>query len=135
LWSQTYPTSGTSEDWAFTREFLDPKKGKLNGFVIEFNKNVDFFPTWAEMVDLIADVDAGLIALADWARPSIWQVILCWLRRWWIFDRFWAIWHRVFPPELWGPYGPWTRIVRFAENIAERVAAVVRGLRDRGRQV
>ncbi len=40
-----YPTSGTSEDWAFTREFLDPKKSTLNGFVIEFNKNLDFFPT------------------------------------------------------------------------------------------
>lgn len=136
LWDVTYPTSGTSEDWAFTREFLDPKKGVLNGFVIEFNKNVDFFPTWAEMVDLIADIDAGLVALAEYARPTFWQVILCWLRDWLkrlILDRFWAIWHRVFPPELWGPYGPWTRIVRLAEQTADRVVSVIRGVTGRGR--
>ncbi len=130
-----YPTSGTSEDWAFTREFLDPKKSTLNGFVIEFNKNLDFFPTWAEMVDLIADVDAGLIALADYARPSLFLVIFCRFIHWWwpIRDRFRAIWHRVFPPELWGPYGPWARIVRRGEQIADRIVAAVRGFKGRGR--
>jgi murein tripeptide amidase MpaA len=135
LWGTTYPTSGTSEDWAFTREFLDPKKGKLSGFVIEFNKNVDFFPTWGEMVDMIADIDAGLIALCAYARPTFLQVILCWLFGWWrrIWDRFWAIWHRVFPPELWGPYGPWSRVIRIAERIADRIRGVVRGIRARGR--
>jgi len=112
-----YPTSGTSEDWAFTREFLDPSRGKLSGFVIEFNKNIDFFPTWAEMVDLIADIDAGLIALCVYARPSRFAVILCWIKK-----QIWAIWRRVFPPELWGPYGPWSRIVRFTEGIATLVA-------------
>jgi murein tripeptide amidase MpaA len=135
LWGTTYPTSGTSEDWAFTREFLDPKKGKLSGFVIEFNKNVDFFPTWAEMVDMIADIDAGLVALCAYARPSLLLVILCWLFGWWrrILDRFWAIWHRVFPPELWGPYGPWSRIVRIAARLTDRIRAVVRGFGGRGR--
>lgn len=129
-----YPTSGTSEDWAFTREFLDPTKAKLSGFVIEFNKNIDFFPTWAEMKDLIVDVDAGLVALCVHARPGFIQVILCWFRHWWPFrDRFWAIWHRVFPPELWGPYGPWTRIVRTAERVADRIVAVIRGIGRRGR--
>ena len=39
-----YPTSGTSEDWAFTREFFG--RPKLSGFVIEFNKSFTFFPTW-----------------------------------------------------------------------------------------
>ena len=125
LWGSTYPTSGTSEDWAFTREFLDPKRTRLSGFVIEFNKNIDFFPTWAEMVDMIADIDAGLIALCAYARPSFLRVILCWLRNtwwWWIRFRFLAIWHRVFPPELWGPYGPWTGMIR----LADRIMAVVR---------
>ncbi len=77
-----YPTSGSSEDWAFTREFVAPTRGKLSGFVIEFNTDVhtgyiDFFPTWGEMLMLIADVDAGLLALVDYACPSLWQVIAC----------------------------------------------------------
>lgn len=127
LWATTYPTSGTSEDWAFTREFLDPKKQRLSGFVIEFNKQTTFFPSWSEMQDHIADIDAGLLALADWARPTIWQVIFCWFYRWLPIDREWMRWHRVFPPELWGPYGPWTRIVRVVETAVQRVADVVRG--------
>jgi hypothetical protein len=130
LWASTYPTSGTSEDWAFTREFLAPNRGKLSGFVIEFNKNSDFFPTWAQMVDLIADIDAGLIALCLYARPSRLMVILCAVRHWFSpIVGYWATWHRVFPPELWGPYGPWTRVERLAKRIAKRIVAVVRGIR------
>lgn len=128
LWGSTYPTSGTSEDWAFTREFLVPSRGRLNGFVIEFNKNQTFFPTWPEMVDMILDVDAGLVALCAYARPKRIAIVICWIR-----SRFWAIWHRVFPPELWGPYGPWTRTVGLAEEIANRVVAVIRGVTRRGR--
>jgi murein tripeptide amidase MpaA len=128
LWSSTYPTSGTSEDWAFTREFLVPSRGRLSGFVIEFNKVQTFFPPWPEMVDMILDVDAGLVALCAYARPRRISYILCWIR-----SRFWAIWHRVFPPELWGPYGPWTRIVGLAEEIADRVVTVIRQVTKRGR--
>ncbi len=135
LWGQTYPTSGTSEDWAFTREFLDPNKGKLDGFVIEFNPSFDFFPAWTDMVDMIADIDAGLLALCAYARPSLLQVILCWIVDLlnWIKSGFWAIWHRVFPPELWGPYGPWTQIVRTAERIANRIRSFVSRIAGRGR--
>jgi murein tripeptide amidase MpaA len=115
-----YPTSGTSEDWAFTREFLSPSRGKLSGFVIEFNKNIDFFPTWAEMVDLIADIDSGLIALCAYARPGRFAVILCWIRKW-----FWAIWHRVFPPELWGPQGPWDRMLQFIRGIPKLIGRAI----------
>jgi len=124
LWqqyNQSYPTSGASDDWASARG--------LRAYVIEFNKNIDFFPTWPEMVDMIADVDAGLLALCSYARPSLLQQILCIIRDWWhwILLPFWARWHRVFPPELWGPYGPWTRIVKTAELIADRVIEAIRG--------
>ena len=74
LWAQSYPTSGASEDWGLTRG--------ITSFVIEFNKNTDFFPTWAEMELMIADVDAGLLALTDWACPTWWQVLVCWIRQW-----------------------------------------------------
>lgn len=78
---------------------------------------------------MILDVDAGLVALCDYARPSIWTVIYCSFWGWWrvFLDRFWAIWHRVFPPELWGPYGPWSRL----RPLADRVAGVVRRLAGR----
>jgi murein tripeptide amidase MpaA len=123
-----YPTSGTSEDWAFTREFLVPSRGKLNGFCIEFNKNIDFFPTWNEMVDLIADVDAGLIALCEFATPSRLAVIICWIKKW-----FWAIWKRVWPWELWGPYGPWDRIKQVVRDVLVRVGKLFASLIGRGR--
>jgi murein tripeptide amidase MpaA len=122
LWSGAgYPTSGASDDWATTRG--------LRSFVIEFNKIPDFFPTWPEMVDMIADVDAGLLALCASARPTLWQQILCWIRNWWrwILGRFWARWHKVFPPELWGPYGPWSRITGLVSQVVRRIIGIVRG--------
>jgi murein tripeptide amidase MpaA len=122
-----YPTSGTSEDWAFTREFLTPNRGRLSGFVIEFNKNFTFFPTWAQMVDLIADVDAGLIALSAHATPGRIAVIWCWIRK-----RFWAIWKKVWPWELWGPYGPWIwireSIVALIRFVVTAVVNVLKGI-------
>ena len=130
LWgTATYPTSGASEDWAFTREFLNNPRGKLGGFCIEFNKNQTFFPSWAEMEDMILDVDAGLLNLCEYATPSWVQVIWCWKLSWWhrIADRFLTFWRRLFPPEIWGPYGPWTRIVRRLERVLERFSAGRRG--------
>jgi hypothetical protein len=124
LWPTTsYPTSGASDDWATARG--------LDAFVIEFNKNLDFFPTWAEMVDLIADVDAGLLSLCSAARPTLFERIVCWVRCWWdwLLDRFWARWHRVFPPELWGPYGPWTRVINVVKGIVGRVVGRFGGRR------
>jgi murein tripeptide amidase MpaA len=127
-----YPTSGTSEDWAFTREFLVPSRGPLSAFVIEFNKNIDFFPTWGEMLKLIEDVDAGLVALCEHATPSLWVVIFCRLKDW-LRKRFWVLWHRVFPPELWGPYGPWGRIRQVILGLPERIAKIAASLIGRGK--
>lgn len=111
-----YPTSGTSQDWAFTREFLGWGGGKLGGFVIEFNKNIDFFPTWGEMIKLIEDIDAGLVALCDHAKPGWFATIWCWIKH-----HFWAIWKRLWPWELWGPYGPWNRIVQVIQTVVSAV--------------
>jgi murein tripeptide amidase MpaA len=104
LWQQSYPTSGASEDWAFTREFVNRGRGELNGFVIEFNKQPTFFPSWTEMEQMIADVDAGLLALVEWATPSSWALLVCRIRK-----LIKILWRRLFPWEIWGPYGPWIR--------------------------
>ncbi len=124
LWASSYPTSGTSEDWAFTREFLNPARGQLNGFVIEFNKQATFFPSWADMEQMILDVDSGLLALVEWATPTRWQVMWCWIVHV-IRDLLKKLWRRLFPWEIWGPFGPWSRLVK-------RVEAQVGRFRGRG---
>jgi murein tripeptide amidase MpaA len=117
-----YPTSGASDEWAFSREFTDPSRGRLNAFTIEFNKDNDFFPTWSEMELMILDVDAGLLALCTHFLPSRIAVTVCQVRRS-VRDavsRGATIWHRLFPPDLWGPYGPWGRIKRLVQTISSR---------------
>ncbi|MFD9687072.1 M14 family metallopeptidase [Kitasatospora sp. NPDC059088] len=54
-----YPTSGTSDDYVFSRHFVDPAQGKVLGFTVEWGK--EFHPAWAEMERIVLDVDAGLV--------------------------------------------------------------------------
>jgi murein tripeptide amidase MpaA len=63
-----YPTSGTSTDYAFSRHQIDPSKGKIYGFTIEWGApaattQLSFQPLWSEMANIIMDVDAGLIGM------------------------------------------------------------------------
>ena len=55
-----YATAGSSDDYSFSRHIVDPSKGKIYAFVIEWG--LEFRPIWTEMQNIIADVDAGLIA-------------------------------------------------------------------------
>ena len=55
-----YATAGASDDYTFSRHIVDPSKGKIYAFVIEWG--LEFRPLWTEMQNIIADVDAGLIA-------------------------------------------------------------------------
>lgn len=138
LWGTTYPTSGASVDWAFSREFLR-LYGKLDGICIEFKTpsraNIlgllfpTFFPTWSEMQPIIREVDAGLVNLCDYALPSPIEMRLCRIKSWWhgYGERFYTFWRRLFPPEIWGPYGPWTRIARQVEKVLEKFATRRRG--------
>ncbi|MFD9127411.1 M14 family metallopeptidase [Kitasatospora sp. NPDC059571] len=54
-----YPTSGTSDDYVYSRNFADPDQGKVFGFTVEWG--TEFHPRWAEMEEIILDVDAGLV--------------------------------------------------------------------------
>ncbi|MFF2044374.1 M14 family metallopeptidase [Kitasatospora sp. NPDC058170] len=54
-----YPTSGTSDDYAFSRHLVDPDKGRVLAFTIEWGTS--FHPPWAEMRNIVLDVDAGLV--------------------------------------------------------------------------
>ncbi|MEO6191738.1 MAG: M14 family zinc carboxypeptidase [Thermoanaerobaculia bacterium] len=55
-----YPTAGASDDYVYARHFVDPGKGKIYGYTIEWG--TEFQPPWAEMELIIQDVSAGLIA-------------------------------------------------------------------------
>ncbi|WP_051970876.1 M14 family metallopeptidase [Kitasatospora azatica] len=56
---QLYPTSGTSDDYAFSRYFSDPTQEKVYGFTIEWG--TEFQPPWAEMQLIVADIGSGLV--------------------------------------------------------------------------
>jgi hypothetical protein len=55
-----YPTSGASDDYAFSRNFADNARTKVYGFTVECGRS--FQPTWDEAEDVIREVCAGLIA-------------------------------------------------------------------------
>jgi len=119
-WGSPYPTSGASDDWTYSRFFTDPTKRKVRAYTVEFNTVKTFFPTWAQMQQIILDVDAGLVRFCLGAVPRL--SLSYWLC-WWRHRLNDAIWHRVFPPELWGPYGPWARIRRAVESILFPIVA------------
>ena len=56
-----YPTSGTNDDFAFSRHFADPSKSNALSFTVEWG--TEFQPPFAEMEEIIKDVSAGLIGL------------------------------------------------------------------------
>ena len=66
-----YPTSGASDDYAFSRHFADPSKTKVYGFTIECGDN--FQPTWSEAEEVIREVSAGLIAFCVGVAEEITQ--------------------------------------------------------------
>ena len=63
-----YPTSGTSDDYAYSRHFVDGAKGKILGFTVECGRS--FQPPWQEAEDVIREVCAGLIAFCLAARQQ-----------------------------------------------------------------
>lgn len=56
-----YPTSGTNQDYAYSRHFVNPALSNALSFTIEWG--TEFQPAWAEMQEIIKDVSAGFIGL------------------------------------------------------------------------
>lgn len=56
-----YPTSGTNDDYAYSRHFTNPTLSKALSFTVEWG--TEFQPSWAEMQEIIKDVSAGLMGL------------------------------------------------------------------------
>jgi len=65
-----YPTSGTSDDYAYSRSFVDAHKGKVLGYTIEWGPQrasiaKSFHPDYPDMVPIIEEVTAALLAFCS----------------------------------------------------------------------
>jgi carboxypeptidase T len=57
---QSYPASGTSEDYFYSRHFVDASKTKIIAFTVEWG--AQFQPPYSEMQHIIDEITAGLLA-------------------------------------------------------------------------
>lgn len=62
-----YPTSATSDDYAFSRHIVNGLKRKVYAYTIEFGQ--EFVPTFTEMSNIIKDVSSAVTELC-WAINS-----------------------------------------------------------------
>jgi carboxypeptidase T len=65
-----YPTSGTSDDWAYSRSFLDTSMGKVLGYTIEWGPQrasipKSFHPDYSDMEPIIEEITAALLAFCS----------------------------------------------------------------------
>lgn len=61
-----YPTAGASDDYAYSRHWVDSKKGKIIAYTIEWGRShasTPFHPPYPEMRKVMREVSAGLLAL------------------------------------------------------------------------
>jgi murein tripeptide amidase MpaA len=63
-----YPTSGASDDYAFSRYWAKSGVNKVYGFTMEFGYSTNFYPTLTEFNQNILDTNAGFM---DWALTAI----------------------------------------------------------------
>jgi hypothetical protein len=113
----SYPTSGAVDDYAFSRHLVDCTKAKVHAFTIEFGYwtgdiRSSFHPPWAEMQNIVREIDAGLLELCDAAAPS-------WRWPWYVLYR------RLWPWEIWDPLARlatplWREVVRRSIQLAEQ---------------
>jgi murein tripeptide amidase MpaA len=55
-----YPTAGTSDDYAYSRNFTDNSKGKVISYTLEWG--TEFHPPYSEMQNIIQEITCGLLA-------------------------------------------------------------------------
>jgi hypothetical protein len=56
-----YPTSGASDDYAYSRYRANAKVNKAHGFTMEFGYPTNFYPTLPEYHNNLKDTGAGLM--------------------------------------------------------------------------
>jgi murein tripeptide amidase MpaA len=63
-----YPTSGATDDYAFSRFWAKPGVNKVYGYTMEFGYSSNFYPTLTEFNQNILDTNAGFM---DWSLSAI----------------------------------------------------------------
>jgi carboxypeptidase T len=67
-----YPTSGGSDDYAYSRHLIEPGKTKTIAYTVEFGRSrasTPFHPPYMEMRKVMREVTAGLLELCLKAEP------------------------------------------------------------------
>jgi murein tripeptide amidase MpaA len=64
-----YPTAGTSNDYAYSRHFVDSSKAKVIAYTLEWG--LEFQPPYAEMHNIIQEVTCGLLEFCLKVSKSI----------------------------------------------------------------
>ena len=71
--AQAHPTAGASDDYAYSRQFLGRRKGKLLAYTVEYGRtraSTPFHPPYPEMRKVMREVAAGLLALCAQAAAE-----------------------------------------------------------------
>ena len=64
-----YPTAGTSDDYAYSRHFVDGGKGNVISYTLEWGQ--EFQPLYPEMQNVIQDITSGLLTFCLTVRQNI----------------------------------------------------------------
>lgn len=57
-----YPTAGASDDYSYSRHFVDSTRQKVIAYTLEWGKAPIFQPPYVEMQNIIQEITAGLLA-------------------------------------------------------------------------
>jgi murein tripeptide amidase MpaA len=66
---ELYPTAGTSDDYAYSRHFVDPSNGNIISYTLEWG--TEFQPPYSEMQNIIQENTCGLLNFCRWVRDSL----------------------------------------------------------------
>ena len=69
-----YPTAGASDDYAYSRHFVDASKRNVMAYTLEWG--TEFQPPYSEMQNIIAEITAGLLTFCLWVRSSTQSCVL-----------------------------------------------------------
>jgi hypothetical protein len=63
-----YPTADTSDDYAYSRHFVDSTKQKVIAYALEWG--TEFQPPYTEMQNIIQEITSGLLSFCLWTSNN-----------------------------------------------------------------
>ncbi|MFI5394243.1 MAG: M14 family metallopeptidase [Candidatus Binatia bacterium] len=93
-----YPTAGASDDYSYSRHFVDGTKRKVLAYTLEWG--TEFYPPYSEMQNIIQEITSGLLAYCLWVRNSIEDCVITTDRNTFGKDEVDAMLHVAFPARV-----------------------------------